>query len=52
MPDNPTAKSKPKYRNNFADGNPVTIVTAVCEQGGQCRTSPQQQIMVRSRSGL
>ena len=52
MPKNPTAKSKPKYRNYFSDNISITIVEAVCEHGGQCRPSPQQQIMVRSRSGL
>ena len=52
MPKNPTAKSKPKYRNDFSDNISITIVEAVCKHGGQCRQSPQQQIMVRSRSGL
>jgi len=52
MPANPTPRSKAKHRDDFSDGNSVTIVTAVCEHGGQCKPSPQQQIMVRSRSGL
>ena len=52
MPANPTPLSRAKYRDNFSDGISVTIVTAVCEHGGQCKPSPQQRIMVRSRSGL
>ena len=54
MPANPTPLSRAKYsRDDFSsDGISVTIVTAVCEHRGQCKPSPQQQIMVRSRSGL
>jgi len=52
MPKNPTAKSKPKYRNDFSDNTFITIENAVCEHGGHCKPSSQQQIMVRSRSGL
>ena len=52
MPDNPTAKFRPKYRNNFSDGNLVTIVTNMCEGGGQYRPSTQQHAMIRFRSGV
>ena len=52
MPANPTPLSRAKYRDDCSNGISVTIVTVVCEHGGQCKPSPQQQIMVRSRSGL
>ena len=34
MPDSPISKSRPKHRNEFSDGNLVTVVTVTCEHGG------------------